>query len=513
MEQRMAAGREAQGAVPATIDGLKHLAKDIWITAAYTPSLVEASIKDLPHTVGPTGPKPPGTGLPATQKLISEMGPEKAMAMVRGQALVIGAAGGVAAGRAVSAVGAQLMRNEALSSSIVETAIATGTGFTEGATFGAAYGALTQLTEEGVINSDLLAAQTLGFGIFGGLINLTGRLWGVGARQAKYHETLPGIEEDILEGLAVATRQPTETVLREGLPIPEVAWAPAEAVAQTAAGIAEQGPLRQGLMGRINSAGRTVLNIMQTRFPKVKGLDPATWGLGLSFADSRTFSAYLAQRSTEAIESGLTAEQASIFWRGLMESRFRQIARDLRADAGRLKPGEFLETRVGRLSADDLTAMAENVPGSTLTSGERIIFESLPEMKHAMRKYGEEVLPILTQMRTRNGLRSFVETDLPFVPLVRATPEMIEQGIAHFPGFTGDVIAGERTLGQATAQKTPGAKRAFGQAEAYVADGRSILNDVFSRDAAIDRKNALIANIIEAPWARKAVRGVPKPNR
>lgn len=502
IEARGRAGADfARAIIPPIWQGFVNMARDAKNAIGNYPQIAVATVKDL------FNPMAMMTGeAPAMERVINSMPEEEVKSTIRGGALVAASGAAGVAGNAVRSIGASLISETAPISARI--ALGASKGAIEGAAFAEVFGPLHQMAEDGRINSDALFAEIVGMGIFGGALGAGGAAWSATRGPRMTPQEFEAVLED---GLAQAVAERADLVLRRTLPEIPSPTSPEELVAQVAAGVTSQSPTRSGLVGTMNDMGRGALDFLQTRFPEVKGLDPSTWSLGLRLADSRNFGAWFASRSTELVEVGLTKPESEIFWKSLVESRFNQVRQDLMEQATSLQVGERVKINGRDVTAAELKTLAENVPAAVLTPEERFIFQASPAIKSSLERYQSMVLPLLTQMRTRNGLRSFVKTDLPFVPLVPATPEMMEAGIATLRTRPMGGGTREGVLGQATATTTPGAKRALAQADAYVVDGKALMTQVMSREGAIDRKNELLANIVNAPWARRLNPGERAP--
>lgn len=473
-------------------------------TRALAVNYVDMAIGAAKELASTSQPNPAGP--PPSNELSDLIGSEEGRKALRGAALVNGSIIAGPLGGAVEAVGAR-----ALGPLIAETTptffriiTQAARGAAEGAAFAATFGALVPMKEGDKNFADHLVGDFVKNAIFGSVLR-----GGLALRTPK--TDTDKVADSIIDELRKASRDKAKTALalREPLPMPDEPTTATELVAQVAAGTMSQGTSRSGLVGFIGESAGALRDIVQTRFPAVKHLDYSTWYKALQTADSRYFGAWFGKRSAQYVQQGMNERERDIFWRGLISSRGRQIRQTLTRLADQSEQtGESVIVRGKTYDASGLRQLAANVNIGELPQEERMLFDMLPAIQKAKQRYAEDVLPLLTDVRVRNGLRTLVETDAPFLPLVPVSEAEVLAGIKAFRSVGG---GGGTFEGTFAAQTTPGAKLATGQAYAYLADGETLLTRVFSREYAVDRKNELLANIISAPWAQRLRRGERPP--
>ncbi len=393
---------------------------------------------------------------------------------------------------------------------------ATKTGL-EGIAFGAAHGALRPLTDSGISRSEAIlhfAVWICGirFGI-GGPLGLLGS------------KNIAKVTADLAEA-GRATEQGAVLEIgkqlgRKGNNMPQPAEALVgqgeELLAQVAAGETSQGMNRIGLSARISEAVGDLVDSFALRFAGVKRLDRVSGDqlhlAGLRLADARMQGSYVARRNADYIARGLSEEESSVLVRGLIVSRGRQIERDLLGRATKLDAegvGATIRINGVKKTAAEVRELSSTVNIGELTQEEAVMFAS-SNVRAAAARLEADFLPMLTEIRTRNGLRSLVAGEEPFLPLVTASTEDIAQGVNVFvgkgPGATVAASAVRAGQNPFVATQTPGARMATGQALGYVADLETVLARTMRTEFALDTKNELIASIIDSPLSRKLAQG------
>lgn len=403
----------------------------------------------------------------------------------------------------IQAAGRWIMSKSGVLDDLAQIGVRTGSGVLEGAAFGGTYGALEPLDEDSHHRLQNAFDDAILFGA------LSGFLRGLGAiRAQRLRDSPPTHAERIHRESATELLEASskDVVLWErNVGQRQMPLSPhngEELVAQVAAGSTEMGVNRTGFFGRVVQG---LEELFQERFPKVRRIDESTQFLAKRFAQSKVQAAHAARRMYEYVSQGLTAEEESIMVRGLIASRGRAIR-------------EGFKREVRQATADgDLSKAAEaqrnlsRVNIAELSSTEQNLFSNSPKIQEALRRYKETVVPQLTAIRTRNGLRTLQETDLPFVRLIPATKADVEAGIEIFGTIPRPARPGVVARGKALARTTPGAQRASGSAFAYVSDLEIILRRTLGEEVPIDLQNELLANIISAPWSQRVQRGVRPP--
>lgn len=384
--------------------------------------------------------------------------------------------------------------------------INTGVGAAEGAAFGATFGALKPLDDAEDFRGQAVAFDAIAGGIMGGLFRGAGAIRASRGGAAMDSETQALLGASLREATKddaaaiILNRQQRAQMLPEPLELEEL-------VARVAAGAGEQAPSRRGLLGRMADAASTAADAVSIRFPHLKRMDKDLHTSALKVADASTTGAWFGRRAAQFIESGMDKDQRSLFWRGLIAARGKQIRNDLRTRAQEvMASGETIKINNKVYDAEALLRLADEVAIPDLLPTEEIMFKTNPAIKQAVNRYAEQVLPLITDIRTRNGLTTLVTTEQPFVPLVKALEQDIAAGLST---TVGKATAGFG--GTFSTRVTPGAKMALGQAE-YLTDGEAILSRVMGREFAVDRKNEFIARVINAPYAKRLQRGEKAPN-
>ena len=365
-------------------------------------------------------------------------------------------------------------------------------GILEGVAFGSTFGTLTPLDPEGFSRSESILYNTFG------AAGLMGIFRGFGA--ARYYSGERPTNETSAVVLSAAkdlTKQiQTETLLQQRnlRPVPTPGVTPEELVAQEAAGIHTYGLNRTSFIGRL---GQAVEDFIQVRFPDVRRVEMSTWFSANKAAQAKVPAMYLAETYSRATLNGLTEIEAKTLGNSIFLSRMRAVEQRITQDLTRAQAAGDSKR------VEKLTLEVARVQGwGELALPEQVIFNNSPAIKRALKVLDETVSPAITEIRFRNGLRTYQETDLPFLPLVRATPEEIAAGVAvrtRTPNIPGGRVVG----GPITAQTTTGARQATGQGDAYITDIRTILARTFVDDVNKDLHNELLANVITAPWATR----------
>lgn len=425
----------------------------------------------------------------------------------RGAALGLGMAIAGPTGSVIRSLGARAALNTPMMQAaprLMTGIINTGAGLAEGAAFGVAFGALKPLDESEDSRGQAIAFDAIAGAFMGSLFG------GIGAIRKAFRRALTALDADTEAMLGSALREATKDdaaaiilnrqqraqLLPEPLEVEEIA-------ARVAAGATEQGASRQGLLGRLASTARTAADAVSIRFPSLKRMDSELHTSALKVADASTTGAWFGRRAAQFIENGMSAEQKDIFWRGLIAARGRQIRNDLRFKAEELATsGETIRINGKVYDGEALLRLADQVAIPSLLPMEEVAFTTNPIIRQAVKKYSEQVLPLITDIRTRNGLTTLVTTDQPFVPLVKAAEADIAAGLSTTAGRAATGGFGSTF----STRVTPGAKMALGQAQ-YLTNGEAILSRVMGREFAVDRKNEFIARVINAPWARRLRNG------
>lgn len=368
---------------------------------------------------------------------------------------------------------------------------ATTSGIMEGATFGATFGALEPLDAAGFSRSESIIYNAVGGAA------LMGFFRGIGA--ARYYSgERPHKEASTAATLAakeIAKQLQIETLAQQsGLrPMPPVAATPEELVAQVAAGVNTQAVNRTSFIGRM---GQAVEDFLQVRFPDVRKIDNSTWLSANKAVQARVPGFYMAEVFSRSLLDGLTDNEARVLGDAVFLSRMEAVGARISQDLARAQ-AEGNAKRIEKLAVQ----LAKVEGWGELPLPDKILFDNSPGIQRALKVAEETVSPTLTQIRFRNGARTYQETRLPFFPLVRATPEEIAAGApVKFRGGGGE----SRVVGgPVIAKTTTGARQATGQGDAYITDIRTILARTFASDVNIDLHNELLANIITAPWAKR----------
>lgn len=424
----------------------------------------------------------------------------------RGMALALSAVVAGPAGSAMRALGARALLKQpvmATAPRLMEGIIRTGGGAAEGVAVGATYGAFKPLDDIEDSRGQAVAFDAIAGGLFGTLFGGYGALRAGRAKEAMTPETRTLLGQSLREtaqddaAAILAGRMQRAQMLPEPLDVDEIG-------ARVAAGVYDQGPTKAGLFGRLRESAGNVADVISIRFPSLKKMDPELHTSALAVADASTTGAWFGKRAAQFIEDGLSEEERSLFWRGLIASRGRQIKRNLQEQAAALADGSTISINGKQYDAEALQRLAAEVAIPELAPTEEVLFSTNPAVAAAKRRYAEQVLPLITDIRQRNGLQTLANTDEPFVPLVR----YVEDQHAGMARASASPTAG---FGNTFATRTtPGAKMALGQSE-YVANGEAILSAAMGRDFAVDRKNEFIARVVSAPWAQRLSRGEKPP--
>lgn len=414
----------------------------------------------------------------------------------RGQALLLGMLVAGPAGGVVRAVGARTL----LSSGVLKAApkllggiINTGAGIAEGAAFGGTFGALKPLDPLEESRGQAVAYDMISGALFNGLFR------GVGAFRASRSPT--PVSPLLGQSLRAAVKNDAAAILAGRIQRAQMLPEPLEAeeiAARVAAGATTQGPARKGIFAQVQESASDIANAISVRFPALKKLDSEVHLAALKAADASTTGAWFGRRAAQYIEDGMADKESDLFWRGLIASRGRQIKQSIATKAAELAAsGETISINGKIYDSEALTRVIGSIAIPELSAQERVIFSTNPAIARAKQRYAEVVLPLITDIRQRNGLSSLASTDEPFLPLVKATEEEIKAGARTTASPTvgfGSTFA---------ARTTPGAKMALGQAAAYHTSGEEILTRVMGREFAVDRKNDFIALVRSASWTKK----------
>ena len=494
------------------IKALGQRALETSLTLIKNPELFTRSLLD---------PQAAGTQLDIAKTTIieNELGEEELEKVAKGAALVGGLLTGAAVAGPARTAGAAIVNKLGipLTSKVAPFIRGATQAGIEGLAFGTAHGALRPLTDGEISRSEAVFHDAVWIG--GISLTIGGPLGLLGAKNiAKVADEVSQasrlVEQDaVLEiGAQIGRKgnnlpQPAEALIGQG----------DELLAQVAAGETQQGMNRVGLSARISENVGDLVDSFALRFPGVKRVDRISGDqihiAGLRLADARMQGSYIARRHADYISRGLSEEESSILVRGLIAARGRQIERDLLGRAAALDAegvGATIRVNGIKKTAAQLRETVGTVNIGELTQEEAATF-SLPHMQAALGRLEKDFLPTLTEIRTRNGLRSLVEGEQPFLPLQAASADDIAQGMNVFvgkgPGATitsGAVRAGANPF---TATQTPGARMATGQALGYVADLETVLARTMRTEVALDTKNELIAQIIDSPLSRKLALG------
>lgn len=399
----------------------------------------------------------------------------------------------------IESIGARAIA-KGVAPTISRIAVGATKGVAEGLAFGSVFGTLDPIDSPTKSRLDHIAATTIASAIFGGVLR------GIGV----------AIKDQIPATAGMAPPSPVpingryEELIAGTQPMPPAPMGTSELVAQVAAGSTGSGAGRSGFFNHLHSAARSVLDVIQTRFPEVKGFDQSAWMAGLRAADAKTLGAWFGKRTAQYVTQGMGDEEKDLFVKGLMASRGRQIRASLLREAEQLR-GEQNSKATLTINGKEydeagLKLLAKNITLPVLTEEEQNLFNLSPAIQRAKQRYATEILPQLTEIRVRNGLSvaHFAETDEPFLPLIGASDADVAAGLAHVSVVPPTGTGVEGTF---TAPTTKGAMRATGTASAYVKDFEALMTRAFGRDFHVDRKNELLFNVITAPWARPLAKG------
>lgn len=438
----------------------------------------------------------------------SSLTPEQLLRAARAKALIGSAMIAGPAGAAVKTIGARALLN----SSIVKTAprlaaglINLGTGAAEGAAAGASYGAFKPLEDGEADRTQVVTNNAIGGLILGTLFG------GVSAyRYLKGGKNMSAEQAAALvEGLQKATREEAALTMatkqQRALLAPEAATGD-ELAAQVAAGVTEQGASKSGLLGRIINSAGSAADALVYRFPKLKEMDQDLWASALNAADAQTGGAYFARRAAQYVKGpALKKDEEELLIKALYAARGRGIKTGLLKQAAELEPGATVKIGSKLYDATGLQQLAAVVAIPELTAMEQFKYSTAPNIVQAVKRYNSDILPLITDIRQRNGLKTLADVDEPFLPLQRATEADKQAGLKTLSfGPTGGF---KQTFATKT---TPGAQRALGQGE-YIADFEEILRRTMTRDMAADRKNEFMARIINSPHTRRLKAGEAPP--
>lgn len=458
-------------------------------------------VTDNPSVLATAIQNPGNPAAPAVQ-MIMEANPqdlppeEQAFRAQRGLALVGGAlvTGGMgstmapvlAAGKAALTKGGTL----GLTAGISRLAA---TGIAEGAAFGSTYGALEPLSEEDYTRTENIFSNAVTGAAFFGLLRGVGAGRILGRTKRPPDPASVAVQREAMEALFENSRAArAERILSGNRPMPPEATIPEELVSQVAAGVTRQGVNNTGFFSKL---GQAQLGVINRRFPDVLKVDKSTWQSGHNYLQSRVHGAYQARRMGDYVVQGLTDEEHHLLGRALVSSRGRAIKSGIQQ---RLE-GAMAKGDVEGIAKYNRDLARVNIADLSLT--DEMAFRNNPRLQEALGRW-QNIAEEITEIRTRNGLRTLQETDLPFMPLVRASEEEIAAGellmevSMHHPHP-------KNIPGVISSKVTPGAQRATGAGEAYITDIPTILERTLPREFAGDTYNEFLANVVSAPWAKR----------
>jgi len=420
----------------------------------------------------------------------------------RGKALIAGTLMAGPVGDVVAGLGARTVVGSAAFKAmpmLVGTALKMGTGAAEGGAFGATFGALKPLDDITDTRQHAIVSNTLGGLVMGTVFSGVGAAYSVLKPAASEAENAA-----LLGGLQAATREQGASIgqAAQAAQMPPEAMTDTELSAQIAAGTTQQSVGKKGLLAETAGAIRTGLDAVKFALPGLKQFDQDTWSTALRAKSSAALGNWFGARAAQYIEFGLQPAEKSLLWRSLAASRGNQIGKTLLDMAAETESSGAATKLVNgqEYTPEALRNLVGTITIPQLSPMEEIQLATSPGIKQATARYQQDILPLITDMRVRNGLTSLAQTDLPFMALQRATPADIEAGIATIGPDAKPVTFGAGQGG--FVRQTPGAKTALGQGT-YIIDGQTWIQRTMAREFGIADRNEFAARVINAPWSRK----------